>query len=294
MRIRTVKPEWLDDEKLLALGSDARVMSIALILMADDYGDGRANEMTLAGRVFPTEKDATKKTRESLARLVGAGFVHLYTVRGQRYYNVRKWAKHQKVDHPSKPIFPQPHEADNLNHSEGLGIITWISRESREYLDKAREHLASDQYLDLDQYQDQDQPPVDSKKKFVSTKKDRNKCFALWKELFNHPKAVLDAKREKAIEFAIVNFGLEGTQKAIRGAALDDWTRKHNNKITWILKDGEQIEHYMAKFDQSEGTDLEQQKIDYVSPNPTKHFVEKAEREQKEKEARANGNTEPS
>jgi len=37
-----------------------------------------------------------------------------------------------------------------------------------------------------------------------------------------------------------------------------------------------------------------QQQIPYQKPNPTKGFVEKAEREQREKEARANGDTEPS
>ena len=37
MRIRTIKPEWLEDERLITAGSDARVLSIAAPL-AEDAG----------------------------------------------------------------------------------------------------------------------------------------------------------------------------------------------------------------------------------------------------------------
>ena len=41
MRIRTIKPEWLEDERLALASPPARVMSVALICMADDFGRGR-------------------------------------------------------------------------------------------------------------------------------------------------------------------------------------------------------------------------------------------------------------
>lgn len=105
-RIRSVKPEWLEDELLLECSDAARVLSIALILEADDYGNGRAGITGLAGRVFPG------KPRETLANaleeLRKIRYVLLYELDGQRYFSVRTWDKHQRVDKPGKPKVPGP------------------------------------------------------------------------------------------------------------------------------------------------------------------------------------------
>jgi hypothetical protein len=108
-----VKPEWLEDERMALASSDARVLSIALILLADDHGAGRANQSMLAARVFPG------KPRESFARaldeLTRFRFVQLYEVDGQSYYQIRNWSKHQKVDRPSKRRVPEiPNTSDGL------------------------------------------------------------------------------------------------------------------------------------------------------------------------------------
>lgn len=104
-RIRSIKPEWLDDEALAMCSSDARVLSVALITLADDYGNGRANSIMLAGRVFPGKsRETLGKAIEDLARI---RYVVLYEVDGQHYYSIRNWSKHQRVDHPGKPKVPQ-------------------------------------------------------------------------------------------------------------------------------------------------------------------------------------------
>jgi len=116
-RIRTVKPEWLEDE-LVAGASDAgRVLSIALILMADDYGCGRASIANLAAEAwrFELERDDGANARETLAKvsralreMLDAKFVVLYEVGRQRYFWIRNWSKHQRVDKPGKPRVPGP------------------------------------------------------------------------------------------------------------------------------------------------------------------------------------------
>lgn len=105
-RIRSVKPEWLDDELLALATADARVLSVALMLLADDYGNGRANATMLAGRVFPGKVlETLEKALEELATI---RYVLLYEVDGQRYFSIRNWSKHQKVDKPGKPMVPGP------------------------------------------------------------------------------------------------------------------------------------------------------------------------------------------
>lgn len=117
MRIRTLKPEWLDDERLLEAGSDARLMSVAMILLSDDYGNGRASERVLAGRLFPCEPDGLDRIRAGLGKLRG-WYLDLYTSGGQSYYHIRNWSRHQRVDKPGKPLVPGPKDADNAGKSE--------------------------------------------------------------------------------------------------------------------------------------------------------------------------------
>jgi hypothetical protein len=105
-RIRTVKPEWLEDELLVDCSSDARVLSIGLILLADDYGNGRAHVNGLTGKVFPCRD--RKVAEQALAELVAIRFVTLYEVAGQHYFSIRNWKKHQRVDKPGRPTVPSP------------------------------------------------------------------------------------------------------------------------------------------------------------------------------------------
>jgi len=108
-RIRTVKPEWLDDERLAAEEDYVRVLSVGLILLADDYGRGRAHPLFLASHVWPyTEShEALRRATAGLGQLHG-WFVDLYEVAGQQYFSVRNWTRHQRVQHPSAPRVPLP------------------------------------------------------------------------------------------------------------------------------------------------------------------------------------------
>jgi hypothetical protein len=115
-RIRSVKPEWLEDELLALASSDARVLSIGLMLLADDHGRGRASRVMLAGQVFPGHPRETLD--KALEELRAIRYVVTYEVEGQSYFWIRNWAKHQKVDHPSAPKIPAP--SDSSPASSGV------------------------------------------------------------------------------------------------------------------------------------------------------------------------------
>jgi len=112
-RIRTVKPEWLQDERLALASAEARVLSIALILLADDYGNGRANSVVLGATVFPGEDSPRTTFVAAAEELIKIRFVRFYEVDGQRYFSIRNWSKHQRVDHPSDPKVPAPRPEDD-------------------------------------------------------------------------------------------------------------------------------------------------------------------------------------
>lgn len=149
-RIRTIKPEWRTDEKLGACSDAARVLSVALITMADDYGRGRGSLAIIAAETWACElaKDDGAHASETLAKasralreLVEMEYVDLYEVRGQRYFVLRNWRGHQKVDHPGRPIVPPPDsESDSEKPDENedsrkpRAVLAKSSRESREGL----------------------------------------------------------------------------------------------------------------------------------------------------------------
>ena len=148
-RIRSIKPEWLEDELLATASSDARTLSIALMLLCDDYGNGRACQ--LSARAFPAIGDSpeafansSRACREGLAKLIEIRFVGLYEVDGQHYFTIRNWNKHQKVDHPGKPLVPPPPVDVWKSSSESLAKVP-------ESLAKVPESLAPDQDMDMDQ-----------------------------------------------------------------------------------------------------------------------------------------------
>lgn len=109
-RIRTIKPEWLDDERMSDCSSEARVLSIGLLLMADDVGRGRLGK-NAALRVFPKHPEVFDAALQELR----PWYVVVYEVRGQLYFEVVNWKKHQRIDRPSKPLTPDPSEGQRLD-----------------------------------------------------------------------------------------------------------------------------------------------------------------------------------
>jgi hypothetical protein len=138
-----VKPEWLEDELLAAASDEARVLSIALILMADDYGRGRAAVATVAANAwrYQMEKDDGAHAPEILARasratreLVEMRFLEVYEVERQRYFQIRNWSKHQKIDRPSKPRIPAPPPPESARVTAQDESLANPSRDTREPL----------------------------------------------------------------------------------------------------------------------------------------------------------------
>jgi hypothetical protein len=145
-RIRTVKPEWLEDELLAAASDEARVLSIALILMADDYGRGRGAIAVIATGAwrYQMERDdgahaplILARASRALRELHAIRFVDLYEVDRQRYFAIRNWSKHQKVDKPSRPRIPAPPPAESQENAHPREEVASPPRDSRETVDES-------------------------------------------------------------------------------------------------------------------------------------------------------------
>lgn len=110
-RIRTIKPEFPEDETLGAVSRDARLLFILLWTRCDDHGRFRAAPALLRSTLYPYDEDlAPQNVAGWIAELNDAGRVLLYEVDGQAYGQVVNWGKHQRVDNAGKAMYPAPPE----------------------------------------------------------------------------------------------------------------------------------------------------------------------------------------
>jgi hypothetical protein len=248
VRIRTVKPEWLEDDRVVGCSDAARVLSIALISMADDEGRGRLGP-SAAARVWPLEP---KKMGKAIRELEG-WFVVAYEHGGQRYYQIRNWARHQKINRPSPSRIPAPSD-DSLNAHGGLSEGSPTEGKGREGITdqegKGREGAAAE-------------------------RAEIERVFSVWKKTHGSPRSQLTPDRRKRIRARLLEgYSAEMLSAAVRGALADPWlmgvargaTQAYRDLKT-ILRDSGQVDRLSALDGQPEA-----QKRGPVEPRPSHEY----------------------
>jgi hypothetical protein len=109
-RIRSIKPEILEDELASGLSDAAWRLWVSLWVLADDHGNVRLGDRYLAANVW---QDTTRDPSAPRQELIDQGFMTPYAVRSQRYGHINGWKKHQRIDHPGKERVPLPADNDN-------------------------------------------------------------------------------------------------------------------------------------------------------------------------------------
>lgn len=113
-RIRTIKPEFWTDSKTGNLSDRATKLFLGLLNFSDDYGVSRLDLLEMKARIFPyLSGSPLGELGEALfGELLPAGLLMVFTMQGEEpeegkaYLWVRNFLKHQRVDNPSKPLFP--------------------------------------------------------------------------------------------------------------------------------------------------------------------------------------------
>ncbi|MFZ5230568.1 hypothetical protein ACOY6S_07775 [Enterobacter bugandensis] len=110
-RIRTIKPEFWTDEKVVECSFEARLMFIGMFNFADDKGNLVRSPKRIKMQIFPADMiDCEPLIKE----LSGAGLISEYSVSGVEYIHIDGFSKHQKINRPSATTIPTPEDvADN-------------------------------------------------------------------------------------------------------------------------------------------------------------------------------------
>ena len=108
-RIRTLKPDVWQDERVGRLGRDERLLFVGLITFADDEGRFRALPAAILGHVYPYDHDITpRKVTAWLEALDASGLIVLYDHDGTSYGCLPKWSSHQRVNRGTPSTLPEP------------------------------------------------------------------------------------------------------------------------------------------------------------------------------------------
>jgi hypothetical protein len=124
-RIRTIKPEFWQNEQLACLNEHARLLAIALLNHADDKGCFLASHHLVRAACFPFEEDS-KNVLGSLQELSRIGYIEVRNCDGKQVGRICKFLDHQRIDKPQKSklidIFTANHEEND--HSGNVpGIV---------------------------------------------------------------------------------------------------------------------------------------------------------------------------
>lgn len=105
-RIRTIKPEFWSDDRVGECSVSARLLLIASLNFADDYGGLDRSSKQLKAQAFPYDSIDCEPL---VAELLRAGLFIEYEASEKLYLHIKNFRKHQKVEKPAKPRIP-PYE----------------------------------------------------------------------------------------------------------------------------------------------------------------------------------------
>ena len=118
-RIRSIKPEFWDDEHIASLPMPCRLFYIGCWTFADDQGVFNANPSFLKSRIFPYDDDLkVSEVKSWLKKLEENRMIIPFSHDRDSYYIVRSFSEHQVID---KRYFKRVVPEDVVNSVLGIG-----------------------------------------------------------------------------------------------------------------------------------------------------------------------------
>lgn len=108
-RIRSIKPEFWTSEQVMECSPTTRLLFIGMWNFADDAGRLPLSPKTIKAQIFPGDSITCDDVAGMVAELSANGLVSSYIVDDKQYLLITGW-KHQKIDKPQKPKYPEPTE----------------------------------------------------------------------------------------------------------------------------------------------------------------------------------------
>lgn len=119
-RIRTIKPSFWTDQRVIDLTRDARLLCLGMISHADDAGRIVASAAALIGAIYPHDELTPKQVEKWRDELVAVGLITIYRHGRGTYAAFPGWKKHQYIQKPTPSTLPAPEE--HADHTPRAGV----------------------------------------------------------------------------------------------------------------------------------------------------------------------------
>lgn len=123
-RIRMIKPEFWDDEKLSSVSRDARLTFIGMWNNADDYAVVKGHHLWLKNNIFPYDEIKQSDFQKWLYELENIRVIIPFESDGEKYYYIKNFLKHQTINRPSQVKNPTPPDNINEGSLNTHGVLT--------------------------------------------------------------------------------------------------------------------------------------------------------------------------
>jgi len=110
-RIRTIKPEFWTDEKILECSLNGRLLFLGLLNFADDYGNIEGSPKVIKSRILPLDDIDIIPLLEELAE---NKLIQEYSKNDSKFFHINGFRLHQKIDKPGKPRCPLHEDSANV------------------------------------------------------------------------------------------------------------------------------------------------------------------------------------
>ena len=123
-RIRTIKPEFWQNEELAEVSESARLVAIGLLNLSDDEGWFKAHARLIESALFPLT-EPSMSIHECLNQLIEIGYITIHSGSDSKSYgNVVNFNAHQRVNRPSPSKIKAliDFSEDSVNNHGGLTV----------------------------------------------------------------------------------------------------------------------------------------------------------------------------
>ncbi|CAB3758500.1 hypothetical protein [Paraburkholderia humisilvae] len=265
-RIRTIKPEYWTNPQVCRCIHAARLLFIGTWSFADDHGNLPRDPEKLKMQVFPSMHDSGIDVESLITTLIAQGLLMEYSsADGQRFLHIPTFTKHQVINRPSKPQYPQPEKTLIEQYMKAVNaMLDKAERESRVSTQNGKveeNHTPLTEHSRLERKgKERSKPKSKSANALCRSEIDRanghgdevTKIFVYWQERMCSPRSSLSDKRRRLILSALRQHTPADLCRAIRGCSKDAWHMGMNdrgrafNSIELILRDEQHIEQFMA------------------------------------------------
>lgn len=119
MRIRSIKPQIVEDEKVAPLSDIAFRLFACMIALADDHGNVKADARWLRSQIWWAHDNAPSIPTVAVAIGELSLLIETYEASSTVFAHLRGWAKHQRISNAGRPLVPLPPSAESKSQGPG-------------------------------------------------------------------------------------------------------------------------------------------------------------------------------